>query len=108
MTSKWLRVKKSVVFPFEVLEARKGDHGVDVKVRLPMGDNVHIKGKVTGGWMSMRGRFYWRGGARYTIRSFKNFNFDKLVGSKVRVKELEAKHREEMAVQRTNIYKGKK
>lgn len=109
MTSRLKRIKRDVVFPFEVLNARHCDYGgMDVKVSQPHGDNIKIKGKITGSWMSMKGRFYWKNGKRFLIRNFKKFNEQRLIGCKVRVKEMEAKYTEQIIIEQSRIIKGGK
>ena len=107
MVSRLKRVKREVIIPFEVLNARASERGpYDVKVEQPHGDNIKIKGKITGSWMTMKGRFYWKNKKRYIIRDRKNFNPERLIGCKVRVMEMEAKYKDQIAIQQTRAYKG--
>jgi len=100
MVSRLKKIQRSVIFPFEVLQVRRCEYGgMDVKVSQPHGDNIKIKGKITGSWMTMKSRYYWKDKKRYMIRNFNTFNPDRLVGCKVRVKEMEARYREQIVVQ---------
>ena len=117
MTSLRHRVSRQTYPTWEVVKAEPDyldSKEIRVKVNKPIGKNSRIKIKgnaIASGWARMMMPWYWIGNKKFKIIQVNadTCNHMVRVKAKVRVYELEEKHKEEiMSLRRTKVREAKK
>jgi len=97
------RIRRHTFPKFEVIKAKQGIGGIRVKINMPMSGT-----QVSSPWMKMDMNYYWKNGKQFRVKKIIGDPNNHLLGSFVRILELEKEHRISIRKQQNNMYRRNK